>query len=187
MIASRQGSGVGLPRTNGKKTTTIHMAHASSPMRNSTLTTKSGYGRKRDRPDIADTVDGSGELLRTVSNHRTPGSWRTREFFEQVVTETLEELPDEIYERLDNLAVVVEDRDSCDASLLGLFEGISLLDRGIDYAGVLPDRISIFIGAHLDLGLDRRGTAAEIRRTVLHEIGHHLGIDDHRLDELGWS
>ena len=114
-------------------------------------------------------------------------SWGTPEFFEQVVTEVLEELPDEIYDRLDNLTIVVEDGDPDNTDLLGLFEGVSLLDRGSDYAGVLPDRISIYVDAHLALGLNRQETTAEIRRTVLHEIAHHLGIDDRRLHELGWS
>lgn len=114
-------------------------------------------------------------------------SWRTPEFFERVVAEVLDELPDEIYDSLDNLAIVVEESDPGNTDLLGLFEGVSLLDRGIDYAGVLPDRISIYVDAHLALGLNRRETAAEIRRTVLHEIAHHLGIDERRLHELGWS
>ena len=114
-------------------------------------------------------------------------SWRTPEFFEQIVAEVLDELPDEIYDRLDNLTIVVEEGDPSNTDLLGLFEGVSLLDRGIDYAGVLPDRISIYVGAHLALGLSRQETVAEIRRTVLHEIAHHLGIDDRRLHELGWS
>lgn len=114
-------------------------------------------------------------------------AWGTPEFFEQVVAEVLDELPDEIFERLDNLTIVVEERDPDNTDLLGLFEGVSLLDRGIDYAGVLPDRISIYVDAHLALGLNRRETVAEVRRTVLHEIAHHLGIDDHRLHDLGWS
>ncbi len=114
-------------------------------------------------------------------------SWRRPEFFEQVVEKTLEELPDEILRSLDNLSIVVEERSDEDDDTLGLFEGVSLLDRGIDYAGVLPDRISIFVAPHLALGLNRQQTAAEIRRTVLHEIAHHLGIDDDRLHQLGWS
>ena len=111
----------------------------------------------------------------------------TREEFEEVVTDALEELPRDIAARVDNLVVVVEDQDPSGTGLLGLYEGISLLDRGTDYAGVLPDRISIFMRSHLAMGLDRAATVAEIRRTVLHEIAHHLGVDDHRLQELGWG
>ena len=111
----------------------------------------------------------------------------TREEFERVVQRTLEELREDPTVRLDNLIVVVEDHDPDGEGLLGLYEGTPLLDRGIDYVGVLPDQISIFMDTHLALGLDRAGTAAEIRRTVLHEIAHHQGIDDPRLHELGWG
>ena len=111
----------------------------------------------------------------------------TRKDFEAIVDRILEELPTYIAAQLDNLVIVVEDRDSEDQDLLGLYEGMSLLDRGLDYAGVLPDRISIFMNTHLALGLDRADTVAEIRRTVLHEIAHHLGIDDRRLHQLGWD
>ena len=110
-----------------------------------------------------------------------------REDFEKVVDVALEELPDDIAARLDNLVVVVEERDPHGEGLLGFYHGIPLPDRGMSYAGVLPDRISIFMDTHLALGLDHEGTSEEIRRTVLHEIAHHLGIDDHRLRELGWG
>jgi predicted Zn-dependent protease with MMP-like domain len=116
----------------------------------------------------------------------------TRDDFERVVDRTLEELTDDIASQVDNLVVVVEDRPSKDQDphgdgLLGLYEGISLADRGIDYFGVLPDQISIFMNAHRALGLSRVETEAEVRKTVLHEIGHHLGLDEARLHELGWG
>ncbi len=110
----------------------------------------------------------------------------TREEFEQIVDRVLDELPGDIAGKLDNLVVVVEERHPEGEDLLGLYEGISLADRGMDYAGVLPDRITIYMDSHIEMGLDRIGTIEEIRRTVLHEIGHHLGIDDTRLSELGW-
>ena len=123
----------------------------------------------------------------TVSCDRGIASRMAREEFEGVVDRALEEIRRDIVERLDNLIVVVEEQDPYDEGLLGLYEGIPLSDRGIDYAGVLPDRISIFVDSHLAMGLDRAGTAEQIRRTVLHEIAHHLGIGDRRLHELGWG
>ena len=123
----------------------------------------------------------------TVNCDRGVASRMAREEFEGVVDRTLEEIRRDIVERLDNLIVVVEEQDPYDEGLLGLYEGIPLSDRGIDYAGVLPDRISIFMDSHLAMGLDRAGTAEQIRRTVLHEIAHHLGIGDRRLHELGWG
>jgi predicted Zn-dependent protease with MMP-like domain len=115
-----------------------------------------------------------------------------RDDFEREVDEALESLPDWVVERVDNLHVVVEDwptrdQDPEGSGLLGIYEGVSLLDRGVDYTGFLPDRIVIFMGPHLRLGLDRVELRSEIRTTVLHELAHHLGIDDARLHELGWD
>lgn len=115
-----------------------------------------------------------------------------RAAFEQVVDEALDSLPDWVHERIDNLHVVVaewpsREQDPEGHGLLGIYEGISLLERGVDYSGFLPDRIVVFMGPHLRLGLGRDDLRKEIRTTVLHEIAHHLGIDDDRLHELGWD
>ncbi len=115
-----------------------------------------------------------------------------RHQFEQVVDEALEELPRWVVDAVDNLHVVVEDRPTPDqdpegTGLLGVYEGVSLAERGVDYSGFMPDRIVVFMGPHLELGLSRRDLRAEIRATVLHEVAHHLGIDDDRLHELGWD
>lgn len=115
-----------------------------------------------------------------------------RDEFETVVDEALETLPEWVLQRLDNVHVMVQDWPSRDqdpngTGLLGIYEGVSLLDRGVDYSGFLPDRIVVFMGPHLRMGLDRDALRAEIRTTVLHEIAHHLGIDDDRLHELGWD
>jgi predicted Zn-dependent protease with MMP-like domain len=112
--------------------------------------------------------------------------------FETLVDEALAELPEEIAGKVDNVLIVVEDRPSREQDpsgdgLLGLYEGISLLDRGIDYAGAMPDRITIFREPHLAMGLSDDDLRAEIRKTVLHEMAHHLGIDDRRLHQLGWD
>jgi len=112
--------------------------------------------------------------------------------FERVVDEALEELPEWVVSAVDNLHVVVEDwpsrrQDPEGHGILGIYEGLSLLDRGVDYSGYLPDRIVIFMGPHLELGLSRRELRDEIRTTVLHEVAHHLGIDDERLHQLGWD
>ena len=106
--------------------------------------------------------------------------------------EALEELPDWVVDAVENLHVVVEawptrDQDPEGHGMLGIYEGVSLLERGVDYSGFLPDRIVVFMGPHLDLDLSRDDLRDEIRRTVLHEVAHHLGIDDDRLTELGWD
>lgn len=116
----------------------------------------------------------------------------SRAHFESVVDRALDGLPDWVRERIDNLIVVVEDwpspaQDPEGTGLLGIYEGVSLLERSGDYWGAMPDQITIFRIPHLSLGLERPQLEAEIRRTVLHELAHHLGIDDRRLEELDWD
>lgn len=99
----------------------------------------------------------------------------------------IETLPEWVLDEVENLVVVVEDEPRSEqGDLLGIYEGVSLAERG-DYWGALPDRIVIFYRPHLELGLDDEELKREIRKTVLHEIAHHLGIDDDRLAELGWD
>lgn len=108
--------------------------------------------------------------------------------FEAVVDRALEGLPQWVLDQLDNLHVVVEDRPPSEqGDLLGLYEGVSLLERSGDYWGALPDRIVVYRIPHLEMGLSAHALEDEIRRTVLHEIAHHLGIDDNRLQQLGWE
>jgi predicted Zn-dependent protease with MMP-like domain len=105
--------------------------------------------------------------------------------FEEMVSAALDGLPPGILRLLQNVGVVVEDT-SGDQQLLGLYEGIPLTERLSDYSAVLPDRITIFrlpICAICDTEQD---VIDEVRTTVVHEIGHHFGIDDERLHELGW-
>ncbi len=112
--------------------------------------------------------------------------------FEEIVDEALASLPEWVVDRVENLQVTVEDwptrdQDPDRAGLLGIYEGVSLLERGVDYSGFLPDRVVVFMGPHLALRLPTDGLRAEVRTTVLHEIAHHLGIDDDRLRQLGWD
>lgn len=110
-----------------------------------------------------------------------------RHQFEQEVDRVIEGLPEWVLEEVDNLVVVVEDEpDEEEGDLLGIYEGVSLAERE-DYWGALPDRIVIFYRPHLELGLSEDELREEIRKTVLHELAHHLGIDDERLTELGWD
>lgn len=111
-----------------------------------------------------------------------------RHEFERVVDAILEDLPDWVLDQIDNLVVVVEDEPSAElGDVLGVYEGVSLDERSEYYSGVMPDRIVIFYKPHIELGLAQDDLRSEIRKTVLHEMGHHLGIDDDRLAELGWD
>jgi predicted Zn-dependent protease with MMP-like domain len=108
------------------------------------------------------------------------------ERFCELVGDALDELPDELWDKLDNVAVVVEDSNEEEPDLLGLYEGIPQTERW-DYAGVLPDRISVYRLPLCEMVRDERELMDEIKTTVVHELAHHLGIDDEQLHELGWD
>ena len=122
----------------------------------------------------------------------------SRARFEALVGEALDTIPEELARLIDNCVVVVEEWPSDDQlrdsetppgeTLFGIYEGIDLTSRSpLDYAGVLPDRIVVFMGPHLEVAESEADLAEEIRVTVVHEIAHHFGIDDDRLHELGWG
>jgi predicted Zn-dependent protease with MMP-like domain len=110
-----------------------------------------------------------------------------REAFEALVERALDEIPDEIAGLVDNVVVLVEDEPPADdPDLLGVYDGVSLTERGTDHTG-LPDRITIFRRPLLEMCADDHELVREVRITVVHEIAHHFGIDDARLHELGYG
>jgi predicted Zn-dependent protease with MMP-like domain len=115
------------------------------------------------------------------------------ERFEALVDEAIESLPDEFKERMENVDIVIADRPTRSQlrklprghTLLGLYEGVPLTERTTNYGLVMPDKITIFKETIEERCRSDREVVTEVRRTVLHEIAHHFGIDDARLDELG--
>ena len=105
--------------------------------------------------------------------------------FEEMVATALDSLPAELGRLMSNVAVTVE-HDPGPPGLLGLYEGIPLTSRTTQYTGVLPDRITIYRQAICAICRTADEVAGEVRRTVVHEVAHHFGIDDDRLAELGW-
>ncbi len=106
--------------------------------------------------------------------------------FESLVADALDELPPELAELLDNVVVVVEDEGE-EPDLFGLYEGVPLTERATYGAMELPDRISIYrlpICAYCE---DEEHVVEEVLVTVVHELAHHFGISDERLEELGWD
>ena len=106
------------------------------------------------------------------------------ERFEEMVTEALDGLPDELGRLMSNVAVTVQ-QDGGPRRLLGLYQGVPLTRRST-YAGALPDRITIFRRAICAVCASEAEVVEQVRRTVIHEVGHHFGISDSRLRELGW-
>jgi predicted Zn-dependent protease with MMP-like domain len=112
----------------------------------------------------------------------------SRERFEELVGDALDGVPDQLMRLLDNVVILVEDESPAgEPDLLGLYEGYALTERGWDYVGVLPDRITIFRNPTLRACATEDEVVREVRVTVVHEIAHHFGIDDARLHQLGWG
>jgi predicted Zn-dependent protease with MMP-like domain len=105
--------------------------------------------------------------------------------FEEMVAAALDGLPEELGRLMSNVAVMVE-HEPGPPGLLGLYEGVPLTSRTTGYAGVLPDRITIYRLAICAISNSEDEVVDQVRRTVVHEVGHHFGIDDARLTELGW-
>jgi predicted Zn-dependent protease with MMP-like domain len=105
--------------------------------------------------------------------------------FEEMVATALDSLPEQLGRLMSNVAVMVQ-HEPGPPGLLGLYEGIPLTSRTTGYAGVLPDRITIYRLAVCAVCASEAEVVVEVRRTVIHEVGHHFGIDDARLTELGW-
>ena len=116
------------------------------------------------------------------------------ERFERLVADAIDSLPEELASRIDNVVIVVEAWPSTAqlagrrGTLLGLYEGVNLTRRSpLSYHGVVPDKITIFRGPVSAQARDEAELAALVRTTVIHELAHHFGISDERLDELGWA
>jgi predicted Zn-dependent protease with MMP-like domain len=105
--------------------------------------------------------------------------------FERSVEEAIDSLPQELDRYMSNVAIVIEEEPPPGLPALGLYQGFPLTRRGTGYAGVPPDKISIYRGPlERSYGHDPARLQNEIRRVVLHEIAHHFGISDDRLREL---
>jgi len=114
--------------------------------------------------------------------------------FERLVGDALDLIPEALGRMMENVVVVVEDwptpaqLDGRRGTLLGLYQGIDLTRRSpLSYAGVMPDRITIFRGPINRLAGSEAELVDMVTTTVIHEVAHHFGISDARLEELGWA
>lgn len=132
----------------------------------------------------------------------------TDEEFEQAVADALDSIPEEFLDELENVVILVQDEPDEElysgsenslpqdaycaeesGEILGFYDGCSLIERGDDYGafGDYPDTITIFKGPHERLEGGREAILEEIRRTVVHEIGHFFGMDEDQIDEMGYA
>ena len=109
------------------------------------------------------------------------------EAFEELVADALDTIPRKFMAQMSNVVVLVEDSHPDDPNLLGLYHGVALTSRTSYYSGVLPDRIIIYRLPILRICSSAEDVVAQVRVTVVHEVGHHFGIDDATLHELGWG
>jgi predicted Zn-dependent protease with MMP-like domain len=114
--------------------------------------------------------------------------------FEHLVADALDSIPEFLGRQMQNVAVTVADWPTAaqlggrPGTLLGLYQGVDLTRRSpLSYGGAMPDRITIFRGPISRLAEDRADLARIVTTTVIHEVAHHFGISDARLDELGWA
>jgi predicted Zn-dependent protease with MMP-like domain len=105
--------------------------------------------------------------------------------FEALVADALDAIPDQLRAEMENVAIIIDD-ESPPGRLYGLYEGIPLTHRGT-YAGARPDRITLFLATICRSARTPDDLARRVRVTLLHEVGHHFGLGEARLRELGWA
>ena len=126
----------------------------------------------------------------------------TDEEFEQAVGAALDEIPDELFYEMENVVVLTQDEPndwqlersedgstSESGDLLGLYDGVNLYDRGNSYGAIddYPDTITIFKGPHERLSSEREVVLEEVRKTVIHEVGHYFGMTEEQVEEMGYA
>ena len=114
--------------------------------------------------------------------------------FRQLVADALDSIPEDLGRMMDNVAVFVEDWPTAEqlgdrqGTLLGLYEGVDLTRRSpLSYGAVMPDRITIFRGPVTAHARSEEELRDLVTTTIVHEVAHHFGISDARLEELGWA
>jgi len=110
------------------------------------------------------------------------------EAIEAMVVDALDDVPDEFLAALDNVVILVEDHPPDGEDLLGLYEGIAVTEKSPwTDSFVLPDRITLYRVPLCDTAADHDDLVEWVRSTLYHELGHHFGLDEARLHELGWG
>ena len=111
----------------------------------------------------------------------------SREEFEDLVGDALDSVPEGLMNLAENVVVLVEDNPPPGRHIRGLYRGVPRTKRGHNYAGMLPDTITIYRNPVMRMSSSADDIVEQVRIVVVHEIAHHFGIDDERLHELGWG
>ena len=145
----------------------------TSPSRHATLGRRSGTG------------GGAGATRQDLGMISSMVTMSVEEF-DELVADALDGIPASLRAAMENVAVIVDDL-SPPGRLLGLYQGVPLTQRANHYSASLPDRITIYMTTICGACQSTQDVVAMVRKTVIHEVAHHFGISDPRLDELGWA
>ncbi len=117
----------------------------------------------------------------------------TDEQFDALITRAMDELPQEYIKGLDNVVILMADDPTPDQVekmklqgklLLGLYEGVPLIQRGNGWSGMLPDKITLFKNQILAIVHDEQSLFEQVKRTLWHEIAHYYGLDHEQMHRL---
>jgi len=120
----------------------------------------------------------------------------TEDEFEDLVVAALDTLPEDLLELMNNIEVTIDRFPTRSqmhgagilrGTLLGLYEGIPLTVRNSSYSLVVPDKITIFQRPIEQMCSSQEEIVSQVRKTVIHEVAHHFGMGEERLQELGWG
>ena len=131
-------------------------------------------------------------LLKKSNNRKqTQGDMINKTQFEELVVQAISELPEYFREKMENVTIHIEEFPSegllkdlghkSPYSLLGLYQGVPVTRRGIHYRNVMPDRITVFRKPILNKNKNPQAIKDDIKRVVLHEVGHYFGLSEHEL------
>ena len=109
------------------------------------------------------------------------------EAFEGMIDDALDTIPDDFAQHMRNMVILARDHDPDNPTLLGLFEGVPLTEQHSNHSGYLPDAVFIYKNALEAICEDEDQLRHEVKVTVLHEVGHYFGLDEHELHALGWG
>ncbi|MCQ4614251.1 MULTISPECIES: metallopeptidase family protein [Corynebacterium] len=111
----------------------------------------------------------------------------SQDAFEEMINDALDTIPEEFARHMTNMVVLARDFNPDEPTLLGLFEGIPLTEQHSNHSGFLPDAVFVYKDALEAMCSDEEELRHEVKVTVLHEVGHYFGLEEHELHELGWG
>ncbi|WP_421629488.1 metallopeptidase family protein [Corynebacterium pseudogenitalium] len=111
----------------------------------------------------------------------------SQDVFEAMINDALDTIPEEFARHMTNMVVLARDFNPDEPMLLGLFEGIPLTEQHSNHSGFLPDAVFVYKDALEAMCSDEEELRHEVKVTVLHEVGHYFGLEEHELHELGWG